>query len=189
MKILNRKILAALLFLLGVGGFAAHSLMERPVLLPQSPLRLHILANSDSVYDQQLKLALRDEVIGLVGDSMADATDKNEATMMLAAALPELTAACNEFLAQRTTYAAHVELTKSNFPQISYDNFTLPAGEYDALRIVLGEGKGHNWWCVLFPPLCFVDLAGERQAVAAVSSGAPAEDTLEVRFKFWDWLN
>lgn len=188
---MKRKTIAILLLLIGVAGCAVYGWLGAPdaqLEVEGGPLRLHILANSDDPADQQLKLALRDKIIGLVGESMGEAADKEQAMASLSAALPELTLACNEFLAPRAAYGARLELTTSQFPEIDYGTFTLPEGEYDALRIVLGEGAGHNWWCVLFPPLCFVDLAGEAQAVAPVSTGAAATDTVEVRFKLLDWL-
>lgn len=190
-RIINRRFLALLLLFIGVGGFAVYGWLGAPdaqLNMEGGPLRLHILANSDDVQDQQLKLALRDHVIGLVKESMGNAADKQEAMTLIKDSLPQLTIACNEFLAPRASYSARLELTTSQFPEIDYGEFTLPAGEYDALRIVLGEGAGHNWWCVLFPPLCFVDLAGEAQAVAPASSGAPAQDTVEVRYKLTEWL-
>lgn len=125
------------------------------------PLRLHVLANSDAPYDQQLKLELRDHVIWLLEEDMALSTDKEDAMTRLAARLPELEEACNEFLADRCSYQATLYIQRDDFPEIEYDGAIFAAGEYDALRIVLGEGAGHNWWCVLFPPLCFVDMAGE----------------------------
>ena len=125
------------------------------------PLRLHVLANSDAPFDQQLKLELRDHVVWLLEEDMAAAADKEEALVLLAQRLPEIEAACNDYLAGRCDYQARLYIQRDDFPEIDYDGVTFAAGEYDALRIVLGEGAGHNWWCVLFPPLCFVDMAGE----------------------------
>lgn len=190
-KTIDRRLLALLLLFVGVTGFAVYGWLGAPDAqfnIEGGPLRLHILANSDDPSDQQLKLALRDHVIRLVEQNMGEAADKQEAIRHLEASLPQLTVACNEFLAPRAEYSARLEITKSQFPDIDYGAFTLPAGEYDALRIVLGEGQGHNWWCVLFPPLCFVDVAGEAQAVAPASSGAQTEDTVEVRYKLTEWL-
>ena len=179
----NRKILAILLFLIGCAGFA-FALAAAPagaqVLytdLPhtEKPLRLHILANSDTSADQQMKLAVRDHIIGQLEDTLDAAEDKEAAMAAVQAALPELSAACNDFLsAANAGYTASLRLEVAEFPAIDYDGLIFAAGEYDALRIVLGEGAGHNWWCVLFPPLCFVDLASEldEDAVLAAASGS-----------------
>jgi stage II sporulation protein R len=154
----------------------------------EKPLRLHVLANSDSFFDQQLKLQVRDYIITIMEPQLEDAQTKEEAMSIIEASLPELNASCNEFLAGRATYQATIALERTDFPRIDYDGLVLAEGEYDALRIVLGAGEGQNWWCVLFPPLCFVDLAGEYpdDATAAVWA-AYAEDQqitgIEVKWK------
>lgn len=142
----------------------------------EKPLRLHVLANSDELADQQLKLELRDHVIWLLQEDMEQAGDKEGAIRRLSQRLPELEAACNEYLSGRCDYKARLYIQRDDFPEIDYDGVTFAAGEYDALRIVLGEGAGHNWWCVLFPPLCFVDLAGEYEDDEALAVMADYEE-------------
>ena len=102
--------------------------------------------------------------------------------------LPQLTEAGNDFLADKADYQATLCLERTDFPQIDYDGMVFASGEYDALRILLGEGAGKNWWCVLFPPLCFVDLASEYDADEALSvwssySGAESNNGLQVKWK------
>ncbi len=158
--------------LLAAAGMAGGEPLFRSADPADKPLRLHVLANSDSPFDQRLKLELRDQVIGLLSREMDRAADKQEAMARLADRLPEVETACNRFLADRCDYRAQVFLQRDDFPQSDYDGLTFAAGEYDALRIVLGDGAGHNWWCVLFPPLCFLDLAGEysdQEAVAVLA--------------------
>ena len=153
----------------------------------EKPLRLHVLANSDSEFDQQLKLELRDHIIHILEPQLSAAVSKEQAMEKLSGELPELTGICNEFLAGKTDYRATVSLERADFPEIDYNGMVFAAGEYDSLRIVLGEGEGHNWWCVLFPPLCFVDLATERgggaQAVWAPYSREEQNQGLAVRWK------
>ena len=162
-------------------------LLYAGVTAEDKPLRLHVLANSDSAGDQQLKLRVRDEVISFLEPLFAEAESKEQAMELLTEVMPELTAACNEFLADKADYTARLSLERTDFPEIDYDGMVFAAGEYDALREVLGEGEGHNWWCVLFPPLCFVDLAAEtdEDAAAAWASSSPEEkaDGMAVRWK------
>ncbi len=188
-----QKIMVVFLLLIGIGGFTFYGWQQAPdatLVYGQSPLRLHILANSDSVEDQKTKLIIRDAIIGLMEEKLAEAKNKEEAIYLLEQALPELTAATNAYLADIADYEASLSIAKSDFPDIDYGEISLAAGEYDALKISLGEGSGKNWWCVLFPPLCFVDLAAESQPVATTITGNHSQsDTVEVRLKLWDILD
>jgi len=184
-----------LLLAVGLAGLSYTLLADHSLVLyegaaaAEKPLRLHVLANSDSPEDQQLKLALRDYIIGSLAERLQGAENKQEAMAAVAGSLPELTAACNSFLSGRADYTASLSLTRDDFPEIDYDGVIFAEGEYDALRITLGEGAGHNWWCVLFPPLCFVDLAGEygqEEAVTVLARyGDPQpESSFRVEWKF-----
>ncbi|MBS6749821.1 MAG: stage II sporulation protein R, partial [Firmicutes bacterium] len=118
----------------------------------EKPLRLHVLANSDSIEDQQLKLQVRDFIITLLKPQLADIENKEAAMNLIEANIPQLTEACNAFLNGKADYQATLALERADFPEINYDGMVFASGEYDALRIILGEGEGKNWWCVLFPP-------------------------------------
>lgn len=123
--------------------------------IPNHVLRLHVLANSDSGQDQALKLKVRDRVLAVSAGMMDGVRSRAEAETAVAARLPEFReAAEDEIRAQGFDYPVSVQMEKTYFPTKTYENVTLPAGEYDALRVVIGSGGGHNWWCVLFPPLC-----------------------------------
>ena len=197
-----RIIMLLLLFLIGCGGVAyamaadTESSQGTQVLyegMPSSekPLRLHVLANSDSVYDQQLKLAVRDLAIVLLEDVLSSSANKTEAMVAVENALPDLEAACNAFLEEDVDYQASAALECVDFPAIDYNGTIYAAGEYDALRIVLGAGEGHNWWCVLFPPLCFVDLVTEldEQAVTAVMAGEESAGSgYRIAWKWQQWF-
>lgn len=139
-------------------------------------LRLHILANSDSAEDQRVKLAVRDAVL-----TMLPACDSaTEAEEYLRAHGRELLALAEQTLrAQGFDYGAQLLLGKCSFPDRTYGKTVYPAGEYEALRIVLGRGEGQNWWCVLFPPLCIVTAEEEP---------LPSPDELEFESSVLGWL-
>ena len=112
-------------------------------------LRLHILANSDSESDQQLKLRVRDRVLVLAEDILRQSGDMEEARQRLTEALPRLQqTAAEEIAAQGSRYTVSARLEETEFPTREYDGFALPSGEYLALRVVIGEGAGKNWWGV-----------------------------------------
>lgn len=123
--------------------------------LAQSMIRFHVIANSDSPADQNLKLAVRDRVLAQAESLYpADAT-LEEARLALESHLNVLAAAGRAAVEEEGyDYPVSAQLTRCWFPTKEYEGFALPAGDYDALRIVIGEGEGENWWCVAFPPLC-----------------------------------
>ena len=128
MKRWELALMCGVLCALALGGWLDRE-QER---LADQVIRLHVIANSDSPEDQALKLEVRDQEH-----------------------LPELAAAGQRVLEERgCDYAVRAELTETWFPTKEYEDFALPAGEYTALRVVIGEGAGQNWWCVAFPPLC-----------------------------------
>ena len=135
------------------------------------PFRLHIIANSDSVADQAVKLQVRDAVVEYLTPLVSGAADSAEAEEIVTAELGnlELLAAdiCRDF-----GYGCRGEIGCFDFPAKRYGKTQLPSGEYPALRLNLGEAAGHNWWCVIFPPLCFVDECGGVSA-AELAAGEP----------------
>jgi len=123
--------------------------------LADSLIRLHIIAHSDSSADQADKLAVRDAVLELVRDCTEQAVNVSETEMLLRDKLPELERAGEEVLKRRgNDHPVTASIVDCYFPTKDYQGFALPAGCYTALRIEIGEGKGANWWCVAFPPLC-----------------------------------
>lgn len=139
-------------------------------------LRLHVLANSDSPADQALKLAVRDRVLEEAGARLEGVTDRAEAERVLAASLEPLARAGAAAVAEAGyRYPVTVRLEDTWFPTREYDGFALPAGEYRALRVLIGEGKGRNWWCVVFPPLCLGAVTEPaEEAMEALRSGERA---------------
>ncbi len=153
-------------------------------------LRLHVIANSDSDADQQLKLAVRDAVLER-GDDIFDGTvTADEATEKITPRIAELREAALEVMRNAgCEYGVTVEVGKEYFGTRKYDEFVMPAGEYMAVRVILGEGAGRNWWCVMFPPMCLPaaekDLdayltSGGVKVVEAPDSYAPAFKIVEV---------
>ena len=125
-------------------------------------LRLHILANSDSDEDQQIKLAVRDELLNCGNELFSGETNIDNVKSILTDEQKVLTDAANKVLAENGfDYKAKIYLTNEYFTTRTYENYTLPAGNYNALKVVLGEGEGHNWWCVMFPPLCLPAAASQ----------------------------
>lgn len=115
-------------------------------------IRLHVVANSDSSADQAIKLHVRDAVLAAARQALQDADDPQQA---IAQALPQLEAAANAALAaQGSRDTASVSFRRELFPTRDYDTFSLPSGVYRSLRVTIGAGGGHNWWCVIFPSLC-----------------------------------
>lgn len=118
-------------------------------------LRLHIPANSDSEEDQRIKLKLRDFILERFGNELSDCETLEIAESCAKELIPEIERECTNFLRENGfSYGAKAELTTMYFSTREYDRLILPAGDYRALRITLGSGEGHNWWCVIFPQLC-----------------------------------
>ena len=118
-------------------------------------IRLHVVANSDSAEDQALKLQVRDAVLDELTQELTDITDRDEAAEIIEARLAEITAVSYEVVnAEGYDYPVAATLAVEAFPTREYETFSLPAGDYLSLRVTIGSGEGHNWWCVIFPPIC-----------------------------------
>lgn len=118
-------------------------------------VRLHVVANSDSESDQAAKLQVRDAILAELSPSLSGVSGPAEAEACIQEALPRIQRAARQSLQKSGKfYPAAAALRYERFPQRSYSGFSLPAGNYVSLRVTLGEGQGHNWWCVVFPPLC-----------------------------------
>ena len=121
-------------------------------------IRFHVIANSDSDKDQKLKLKVRDEVIFYLQPKLENSNSIEESEKIIKNEYKTLENISKKVISKNGyNYTVKVGLEYSNFPAKQYSSVVLPAGKYKALRIIIGEGKGKNWWCVMFPPLCFVD--------------------------------
>lgn len=170
LKLVEIALLIGLAVFLVSGGLALRAQEQ----LSERVVRLHVLANSDGEEDQALKLLVRDRVLARATELLTQAENRTEAESLLRTALPELeTLAVRELRINGCGYPVRAELTDTEFPTRAYDGFTLPAGEYLALRVVIGQGAGRNWWCVVFPPLC--TAASADVPAAALAAGLTEE--------------
>lgn len=157
-------------------------------------IRLHVVANSDSKEDQLLKLKVRDAVLAVTASVEAAEADPVEEIKRM---LPQIKLAAETCLrAQGSNEPVQVCFGRESFPTRVYDNFALPAGVYQSLRVTIGEGKGQNWWCVVFPSICFRATAAELEEAAQVAGLTEGEirliteepDEYNLRFKSLELL-
>ena len=121
-------------------------------------IRFHIRANSDAFDDQELKMAVKEDVIAMLRPLLSDCDSVEDSRKVMVENLKNIyTTAMNTIVEQGYDYPVKVYLTDEEFPAKTYGDLTFPAGQYKALRIDIGEAKGQNWWCVMYPPLCFMD--------------------------------
>jgi stage II sporulation protein R len=155
----------------------------------QEVLRLHILPNSNSSEDQALKEQLRDFIIHDAKNRFAAAETLGEAVQIAAINLAEIEKNAEAFVrAQGYDYDLTAELAEMYFTTRVYENITMPAGNYTALRITIGAGGGQNWWCVVFPPLCLPAVTGSEPYFSPeVSEIIETGGKIEVRFKVYEW--
>lgn len=127
--------------------------------LKNNLFRLHVIANSDSKEDQNLKYIVRDNLLDYMNSLCANCSTKEEAISIAKEHINDFEKiATNTIIEHGYSYNISVEIGNFEFPTKQYGDISLPAGYYDALRVKIGEAKGQNWWCVMFPPLCFVDV-------------------------------
>lgn len=128
--------------------------------IADSVFRLHVIANSDSKEDQELKLKVRNELLSYMNIISKDSTNKQEAMKIANEHKEEFKQIAEKVIKKNGyNYNVNVQVGKADFPTKYYGDITLPAGTYDALKVQIGDAKGQNWWCVMFPPLCFVDVS------------------------------
>lgn len=145
--------------------------------LAESVLRLHVIANSDQPGDQKLKLAVRDEVIRYMKSECNDMENAQQAENIARQQIPQIQALAEETIRNNGyDYPVEVVVGSCSFPEKTYGDLRFPAGEYEAVRVIIGEGEGQNWWCVLFPPLCLMSSSDEG---LSLKSPEKAEVTLK----------
>lgn len=159
-----------------------------------SVLRLHVVANSNSEEDQELKLKVRDEVLKSTNKLFSKARSREQAINAASSEIDKIeSVAIKSIQRNNFDYDVHVTVGKQYFPTKEYDGgFRLPAGDYDAVKVTIGEGKGNNWWCVMYPPLCFSGSAKNtnRAKLSDILSSEeiefvtyPASPQVEFKFK------
>lgn len=164
-------------------------------------IRLHVIANSDSIIDQELKLKVRDETVAYLAPLLKNSKNINESRKIIKENLENLENIAIETLAPFNNHTATAELTNSNFPTKKYGDFSFPAGDYEALKITIGEGQGQNWWCVMFPPLCFTDSSIEfsEDSIETLNENLSEKELelinnsnnpkIKIKFKILEWMN
>ncbi|GGJ91990.1 stage II sporulation protein R [Lentibacillus kapialis] len=167
--------------------------------IPDEAIRLRILANSDKPNDQKLKRKVRDEVNASITEWVEDITDINDARKLIQEKIPEIRAiAANVVQKESEQQDLEVKYGKNiTFPAKLYGSYMYPPGEYEAVLITLGEGKGANWWCVLFPPLCFLDFSNGTSVAEAegteteekVQNEDDEKEEAEVKFFLFEWFS
>ncbi|MDR1001301.1 MAG: stage II sporulation protein R [Clostridiales bacterium] len=200
------KILAAFVCALIIAGFFTKSYAEETQKnISNAVFRLHVIANSDGEVDQALKLKVRDGVLYSYFDVLSQSESVDKTKTYIAERLDEIEDTAESIVkAHGFDYNVTAMLASDYFPTNNYGDITLPAGMYDALRIEIGSGEGKNWWCVMFPPLCFVDVtksttipdgeksqlkAGTGEAGYALLSDEKREGdvVVSVKFKIVEW--
>jgi stage II sporulation protein R len=145
--------------------------------IPKESIRLRIIANSDSIQDQWLKREVRDAIVREMNGWVKEIDSYDEAVELVSGKLPELQTIVEKTIREKGfTYEATVDFGQVPFPTKLYGSYVYPAGNYQALRVRIGEAKGQNWWCVLFPPLCFIDMSNGdavQPVDAAVTGDSP----------------
>lgn len=178
------------------GVYLAETLMQQKQ-LAEKTIRLHVVANSDTEEDQAQKLRVRDAVLETVQSLTEQCTDAQSAWQELQAHLPQIAGSAKAvLLAEQSDRTVEVSLTTEKFDTRHYDTFTLPAGEYPALRIKIGEAQGKNWWCVVFPALCTAASTDTLEQCAEVGGYDAAEtqwitggeEEYHLRFKVLEWF-
>lgn len=165
-------------------------------------LRFHVVANSDSKQDQEIKLVIKEELTTALKPSLKHAKNIDEARVIIKENLSTLEQIANQTLIDNGyEYTASASLEKGYFPLKVYGDLTLPPGEYEAIRIELGLAKGQNWWCIMFPPLCFVDSTysvvpdSSKEQLKTVLTDEEYDMVFQqkdvkvkVKLKIFDWL-
>ena len=170
--------------------------------LEENIFRLHILANSDSSEDQELKLAVRDNIISYMKEINSSSNSKKETINNVSLHLDDLQKIAENTISEKGfDYSVDLEIGNFYFPTKYYGNINLPAGNYDALKINIGKANGKNWWCSLFPPLCFIDISNgyieeneqdilknnlSDEEFLLISSSSPE---IKLKFKLLELLN
>lgn len=178
---------------------------EKRIRLQQSisekVVRFHVRANSDESYDQELKLKVRDAVGSEMAELLEDTSSRDECEQIILDNMQMIETVAETVIASEGySYEANAYLREVDFPVKTYGDYTFPAGSYEALEVVIGEGEGHNWWCVMYPNMCFSGTVYEvvdedaKQALKEVLSEEEYEQVLaegnyQVQFKYLTFLN
>ena len=184
-----------------IAGLRYEQRLEMQKGIAEKIIRFHVIANSDTKADQNLKLAVRDAVGIKMSGLLKDAADRSRSEAVIRKNMEDMKQTAEKVIAERGyDYDVDICLTDTDFPVKTYGAYTFPAGNYEALEIVIGAGKGHNWWCVMYPNMCFSDTMYEvidedaKSSLKKVLSDEEYQKVLEsgdykVRFRYLTFLN
>jgi len=198
---LKKYMVIPILCIVIISGFLISGItMQKSI--AKKVVRLHIIPNSNSVFDQNLKLQVRDKIVEYLSPKLCNSNSIEESKIIIANNLENIKQLSKEITSQYSDYEINVSLGKSKFPTKTYENYSFPAGTYDALRITIGEGAGNNWWCVMFPPLCFTDSSVgafsenseeilenslSKEELSTIKNSKKPE--VQIKFKLLEWWN
>lgn len=197
----KKKTLIIFLLILTIFAYTISYAINIQHKIADKVIRLHVIANSNSTIDQSIKLKVRDEVVKNISPLIKNCSNIDESRTVLNNNLYEIEKIANTTLIKYCDDKATISISNSNFPTKTYENFSFPAGNYEALKIIIGEGKGDNWWCVMFPPLCFTSSSVEfsDDAVETLKQNLTSEEykfisesnksKVKIKFKLLEWLN
>lgn len=181
---IKQKCVVSLILVIVMGFVLVYTYTDEPENQYNGVIRLHVIANSDSSEDQNLKLKVRDEIIKEVG-TLENSENIEESRSYLKHHLKDMEAAAARVIRENgKEYAARADIGVRWIPAKTYGDMYFPAGNYEALNVTLGKGEGHNWWCVLFPPLCLI----EEDESAMEELGVDKEKQIEVKSKLMELL-
>lgn len=153
---------------------------------PNNLIRLHVIANSNSTHDQELKLKVRDAVLNAASPMLTIGSDDRSAERTINASLNYIEAIARNCLSQEGyAYPVRAEYGWQYFPDRRYGELLVPQGRYRSLRLIIGNGVGHNWWCVLFPPMCFSDIQKPQKPVSVKSSAVKIKFRVAEKIQNW----
>ncbi len=164
--------------------------------LADSTIRFHVRANSNSVIDQQLKMKVKEAVVNYIYDNTGDFKSQDEAAQFIITHDSQIKSIANKTITDSGfSYSINSTFSEQIFPTKTYGDITFPTGKYRSYTLYIGNGKGHNWWCVLYPPLCFVDAStgivpdSSKERLKEHLSEKEYQSIIKYRFKYLTFLN
>lgn len=165
-------------FLAGAGPSGQEQALQQEI--SHQVLRLHVLANSDRRQDQEQKIRVRDGILETLEPLLASAQSAGETRSLVEENLDQVEEAARQVLeAEGSDRTVQAEISREWFPERTYGAYTLPEGEYEALRVEIGHGNGHNWWCILYPGLCFSGAVRPVEEDENVFEGVLSEEAYD----------
>jgi stage II sporulation protein R len=185
----------ALICALALTFLCGTALAKEQEALSEKLIRIHVVANSDSDEDQTLKLQVRDRILEYLNTLLKGTADREKAVKIIESQMESIIDASEAVIHENGNGCqVTAQIMTEYFPTRAYDTFSLPAGKYISLRVVIGAGGGRNWWCVIFPPLCMTAAAADSEAFGELTDEqirliTSDEPKYVIKFKSIEWLN